>query len=188
MRLDVLIPVGSGLALWKAIAPSPAAPAGPGSPGAGRDGGICRRPPNALPDALPVEILPRVSAVLDGIRRFHVLEGFVAVLGLSLRASRIGSPTSRGKDRCRTRPVLRGGFRLVAAMAFCLYAFAIVATAAGRGDQRRPGSGSMFGWPLMAIGADRRLVLGFAVREARPIISYWCWRCLRRRSSFSIRR
>lgn len=150
MRLDVLIQVGAAWALWKAIGPPRAAPAGSGfAPALVAITGYAALHQVLFPTHYRVEILPRVLAVLDGLRRFHLLEGGIALLALGALAGLVAYLTRR--DAGTRSRILDAGVRLVAGIAFGLYAFGIVATA-------RPDTATnvawlriYVGWPMMAL-------------------------------------
>jgi len=161
MRLDVLIQVAAALALWTAIAPAHGAPAPAHGTPAGR-GFIPALVAMAayaavhqvlFPTHYRVEILPRVLAVRDGLRHFHPLEGGIAVLALGVLATLVAS-VAWGRGR-----VLRGGIRVVGGVAFCLYAFAIVATARPDAATNVAWLRLYVGWPLMALA----------------LVGIWCW-------------
>ncbi len=158
MRLDVLIQLGGALALWRAIASSPAVPAGPGfTPALVVMAGYAAIHQMLFPTHYRLEILPRIQVALDGLRRLHALEGFVTVLVLSVLAGSVAYLARR--DNAERGRVLRGGLRLVAAMAFCLYAFAIVATARPDAATNVAWLRIYVGWPLMALA----------------LVGTWCW-------------
>ena len=158
MRLDVLIHVAAGLALWKAFAPRDSWPAGPGFVPA-----LAVTTAHALghqllfPTHYAAEMSPRLGIVLHHLGRLHLPDHRMAALA-ALAVAMVGVALAR-RRRAGAASLLRTGVRIAALAAFAAYAFAIVATA----------------WPDFATNlAWLRIYAGWPLVLA-AVIGALCW-------------
>jgi hypothetical protein len=105
-----------------------------------------------FPTHYRVEILPRVMAVLDGLRHAPLLQA--AVVGLAIVGLAAAFVVlARGDGVAARGRIGRGALRLLAGVAFGLYAFAIVATSRPDAATNLAWLRLYVGWPLMALAA-----------------------------------
>lgn len=150
MRLDVLVHVAAGLALWKAIVPWRAWPAGPGFvPALAAMTAYAGFHQILFPTHYAAEIAPRVLVVLDALRLLHALDRRSGALAVCALVGWIAVCTLRNSSE---RAVLLGRtFRVFAALVFAAYAFAIVATASPDVATNLAWLKIYAGWPLMVV-------------------------------------
>src|SRR5262249_8534498 len=149
-RLDVLIHVAAGLALWKAFAPRGAWPAGPGFVAALTLMAAYAIGHQALfPTHYAAEISPRLRTLLHHLGRLHLSDYRVAGLAPVPVALVAGALT---RSRLVYRVTLLGaGLRIAALAAFAAYAFAIVATARPDFATNLAWLRIYAGWPIVLI-------------------------------------
>ena len=158
MRLDVLIHVAAGLALWKAFAPRHSWPAGRGFVPALAVMATYAIVHQALfPTHYAAEMSPRLRIVLQYLDSYHLLDyrvGGLAALTLTMVAVAL---VRTGRTDGAT--LLWTGLRIAAMAAFAAYAVAIVATA----------------WPDFATNlAWLRIYAGWPIALA-AVIGVPCW-------------
>ncbi len=150
MRLDVLIHVAAGLALWKAFASRGSWPAGPGFvPALTLMAAYAIGHQALFPTHYAAEISPRLRILLHHLGRLHLPDYRVAGLA-ALAVAMVGGVLARGRlvDRAT---VLGAGLRIAALAAFAAYAFAIVATARPDFATNLAWLRIYAGWPIVAV-------------------------------------
>ncbi|PYN82262.1 MAG: hypothetical protein DMD97_01405 [Candidatus Rokuibacteriota bacterium] len=158
MRLDVLIHVAAGLALWKAFAPRHSWPAGRGFvPALAVMAAYAIVHQALFPTHYAAEMSPRLRIVLQYLSSYHLLDYRVAgpaALTLTMVAVAL---VRTGRTDGAT--LLWTGLRIAAMAAFAAYAVAIVATA----------------WPDFATNlAWLRIYAGWPIALA-AVIGVPCW-------------
>ena len=158
MRLDMLIHVGAGLALWKAFAPRRSWPAGPGfAPVLAVMTAYAIAHQVLFPTHYGAEIAPRLRIVLDYLRSRHLLDPRVA--GATALAVAVMAGAFWRAGRVEAVTLWWAAVRTAALVAFGAYAIAIVGTA----------------WPDFATNlAWLRLYAGWPIVLA-AVIGVPCW-------------
>jgi len=156
MRLDVLIHVAAGLALWKAFAPRHSWPAGRGfAPALAIMAAYALVHQALFPTHYAAEMSPHLRVVLHYLSSYHLLDYRVAGLA-ALALATVGVALVQAGH---TATLLWGGLRVAAMAAFGAYAVAIVATA----------------WPDFATNlAWLRIYAGWPIVLA-AVIGVPCW-------------
>ena len=163
MRLDVLIHVAAGLALWTAFAPRHSWPAGRGfAPALAVMAAYAIIHQALFPTHYAAEMSPRLRIVLQYLNGYHLLDYHV-VAPAALTFTTVAVALVR-TGRTDGATLLWTGLRILAMAAFAAYAVAIVATARPDFATNLEWLRLYAGWPIVLTAA---IGVPFWLRRAR---------------------